>query len=148
MRSALCWLTRGRVDKRPRYLVGQLPDLGTPWQDTVSGRYFGWRCRQANLDGSFVFAVEYVICKRCNLGWVDKPFTIQEYQRRGMASTALRALREDNPGMRWHTGSGHMSDAKQFWSAVGDGVPGGYLQREFCAHVARDGGSRLNFRRK
>lgn len=41
IRTALYHLTRGRVDKRPRYTVGQLPTLNSPWQDTDSGRYFG-----------------------------------------------------------------------------------------------------------
>lgn len=122
IRSALYHLTRGRVDRRPRYTVGQLPTLGTPWQDTVSGRYFGWRCREANLDGRFAFAVEYIVCQHCRAAWVDKPYTAEEYQRKGLASTALGALREENPGMSWFTGSGHMSDARAFWLAIGTSV--------------------------
>lgn len=140
LRSALYDLTRGRVDKRPRYMVGQLPTLDAPWQDTVSGRYFGWRCRQANLNGKVVFAVEYIVCPYCRIGWVDKPYTVEQYQRKGLASAALDALREENRGVAWYTGSGHMTDSKTFWTAVGEGVPGSYQQRELCEHVARHGG--------
>lgn len=140
IRSALYHLTRGRIDKRPRYTVGQLPRLGTPWQDTVSGRYFGWRCREAHLGDRFAFAVEYVVCPYCRMAWVDKPYTAEEYQRNGLASAALRALREENPGLTWFTGSGHMRDARAFWAAVGLGVAGGYEQRELCEHIDRHGG--------
>ncbi|NJC70830.1 hypothetical protein HC031_14050 [Planosporangium thailandense] len=141
VRSALYQLTRGRIDKRPRPTVGELPRLGTPWQDTVSGRYFGWRCRQASLNGEFAFAVEYVICRKCSLGWVDKPYAVEKYQRNGIASAALRALRIENRELAWHTGSGHMRDSRPFWRAVGDSVPGGYEHRVFCEHVARHGGT-------
>jgi hypothetical protein len=140
LRSALYRLTRGRVDRRPRYTVGQLPTLPTPWQDTVSGRYFGWRCRQANLYGGQAFVVEYVICPYCQIGWMDKPYTTEPYQRHGLATAALRALRAEHPTLVWHTGSGHMRLSKPFWSAVGDGAPGRYLPRDLCAHVARQGG--------
>jgi hypothetical protein len=134
IRSALCRLTRGRIDKRPRYCLADLPRLGTPWQDTVSGRYFGWRCRQARLNGDFAFAVEYVVCRTCRVGWVDKPYTAEEFQRNGLASAALRALRDENPGLSWHTGSGHLTDSKPFWTAVGKGVEGGYLPANLCVH--------------
>jgi hypothetical protein len=72
--------------------------VDAPWQDTVSGRYFGWRCRQANLNGELAFVVEYIVCPYCNLGWVDKPYTVEEYQRRGLATAGLRALRDEQPG--------------------------------------------------
>ncbi|MDG4835314.1 hypothetical protein O7631_02145 [Micromonospora sp. WMMD967] len=71
---------------------------------------------------------------------MDKPYTAEEYQRKGLASAALRALREENSGMTWSTGSGHMSDAKAFWIAVGTGVPGEYKQRELCEHIGRHRG--------
>ena len=45
----------------------------------VSGRYFGWCCRRAVLDGKFALAVEYIICPPCRLGWVDKPYTYEPY---------------------------------------------------------------------
>src|SRR4051812_2346444 len=98
LRSALYDLTRGRVDRRPRPTVGQLPHVNAPWRDTVSGRYHGWRCRQVNLRGGFAFAVEYVICPYCNIGWVDKPYTLEQYQRRGLAAAGLAALRNEHPG--------------------------------------------------
>ncbi|GAB3160392.1 hypothetical protein GCM10027290_66390 [Micromonospora sonneratiae] len=140
LREALYHVTRGRIDKRPRYVVGQLPTLDTPWQDTASGRYFGWRCRQANLGGQFAFAVEYIVCPYCKTAWVDKPYTAEEYQRHGLASTALWALREENSGLTWYTGSGHLGDAKAFWVAVGRGVPGAYRPLELCEHIDRHGG--------
>jgi hypothetical protein len=140
IRTALYHLTRGRIDKRPRYAVGQLPTLNSPWQDSDSGRYFGWRCRQANLAGEQVFVVEYIVCPYCRIGWVDKPYTIEQYQRNGLAEAGLRALRAEHQEAAWHTGSGHMRSSKAFWAAVGEGVPGGYLPRELCEHVARHGG--------
>lgn len=140
LRSALYHLTRGRIDRRPRYTVGQLPSLGMPWQDTLSGRYFGWRCRQANLRGEFAFAVEYIVCPYCRRAWVDKPYTAEKLQRHGLASAALRALREENPGLTWYTGSGHLSDAAAFWLAVGKGVPGEYRQHDLCEHIDRHEG--------
>jgi len=88
----------------------------------VSGRYFGWRCRSATLNGEFAFAVEYVICWSCGIAWVDKPYTREEYQRHGLASAALRALRSEYPGLEWHTASEHLGDSKPFWAAVGSGV--------------------------
>lgn len=138
--TAVYNLTRGRIDRRPRYTTGQLPALNSPWQDTDSGRYFGWRCRRANLNGGQAFVVEYIVCPHCRIGWVDKPYTIERYQHGGLAAAALRALRAEHPGMVWHTGSGHASSSKAFWVRVGDGVEGGYLPRKLCVHVARHGG--------
>ncbi|HEX8344834.1 MAG TPA: hypothetical protein VF657_08835 [Actinoplanes sp.] len=140
LRSAIFHITRGRIDRRPRYTVGQLPNLPTPWQDTVSGRYFGWRCRQANLHGGQAFVVEYVICPYCRIGWVDKPHTTEPYQRYGLAAAGLRSLQVEHPTVVWHTGSGHMRLSKPFWAAVGASVPGGYTPRDLCAHVVRQGG--------
>jgi hypothetical protein len=86
------------------------------------------------------FVVEYIVCPHCRFGWVDRPYTVEEYQRHGLAAAGLRALRAEHPGVTWHAGSGHMNDAKAFWAAVGDGVAGGYLPRDLCRHVARDEG--------
>ncbi len=133
-------LTRGRIDRRPRYTTGQLPTLNSPWQDTDSGRYFGWRCRQANLRGGEAFVVEYIVCTHCRIGWVDKPYTVERYQRHGLAAAALRALRIEHAGVVWHTGSGHASSSKSFWAAVGDGVEGRYSEHELCIHITRHGG--------
>ncbi|MFF5230321.1 hypothetical protein [Dactylosporangium sp. NPDC000521] len=140
-RSSLYNLTRGRIDRRPRYNTTQLPTLDSPWQDTPSGRYFGWRCRQANYRAEeFAFVVEYVVCPHCKIGWVDKPYTIEHLQRRGLAAAGLAALQQEHPGVAWHTGSGHMRTSKAFWAAVGRGVLGSYLPRELCEHVERQGG--------
>jgi hypothetical protein len=141
-------LTRGRIDKRARYNTTQLPVLDSPWQDTPSGRYFGWRCRQANLNGEEAFVVAYVVCPHCKIGWVDKPYTVKTYQRRGLAAAGLAALRCEHPGLVWHTGSGHMYDAKAFWIAVGEEVPGSYRQRDLCEHVERQGGLKTDWQLK
>lgn len=141
IRTALYHLSKGRIDKRLRRTLGDLPRLNSPWQDTDSGRYFGWRCRQANLRGEEAFVVEYIVCPYCTIGWVDRPYTDERYQRRGLAAAGLRALRAEHPQVvAWYAASGHMSDSKAFWTAVGDGVPGGYLSRELCAHVTHHGG--------
>ncbi|UQU67523.1 hypothetical protein COUCH_15165 [Couchioplanes caeruleus] len=84
--------------------------------------------------------MEYIVCPRCRIGWVDKPYTIERYQHSGLAAAAHRALRAEHPSVAWHTGSGHVSSSKAFWVKVGDGVEGGYLPRKFCPHVARHGG--------
>jgi hypothetical protein len=131
----------------------KVPRLSTPWQDTISGERFGWRQRAANLadpanrEGEFVFAVDYQVCRWCGLGWVELPYTIPRYQRTGLASAGLAALREEFPGLVWHTlgghlgesRGGHLGESRQFWSAVGAWLPGGYHQRELCKHV-RPGG--------
>ncbi|WP_343973725.1 hypothetical protein [Kribbella koreensis] len=101
----------------------------------------GWRQRAANLedaanrDGEFVFAVDYRVCRRCGLGWVEQPYTIPRYQRAGLASAGLAALRAEFPGLAWHTLGGHLGESRQFWSTVGAEVPGGYRQGGLCKHV-------------
>ncbi|BFU43899.1 hypothetical protein [Krasilnikovia sp. MM14-A1004] len=141
IRTALYHLSRGRIDKRPRYTLGELPRLNSPWQDTDSGRYFRWRCRQANLHGDEAFVVEYIVCPHCAIGWVDRPYTDERYQRHGLAAAGFRALRAEHPKVRaWYAASGHMPDSKAFWAAVGAGIPGGYASQELCLHVAHDGG--------
>jgi hypothetical protein len=44
-----------------------VPSLRTPWQDTISPEWTGWRERAANFNGATVFAVDYQICHRCQL---------------------------------------------------------------------------------
>lgn len=90
-------------------------------------------------DGEFVFAVDYRVCRKCALGWVEEPYTIPRYQRAGLATAGLSALRDDYAGLSWHTLGGHLGEARMFWSAVGAAVPGGYQPRELCKHV-RPGG--------
>lgn len=114
-----------------------VPRLDTPWQDTISGERTGWRQREANFDGEPVFGVDYLICRHCLLGWVEQPHTDPAYQRCGLASAGLAALRADNPGLAWHTLGGHFRDSEPFWASVGADVPGGYQQRKLCPHVAR-----------
>ena len=58
------------------------------------------------------------------------------YKRCGLASAALAQLRAEHPGFAWHTLGGHERDARPFWNAVGDGVPGSYLQAKLCERVA------------
>ncbi|MCG5214721.1 hypothetical protein [Streptosporangium sp. KLBMP 9127] len=133
-REVLQWLTRGRLGRRNGWPV--IPLLDTPWQDTISAERTGWRRRAANLDGEFAFAVDYQICRRCGLGWVEHPYTLPRYQRYGLATAGLAALRAENPGLGgWHTLGGHFAESRPFWAAVGTGIPGGYQQRPLCPHV-------------
>lgn len=130
--SVLRWLTRGRLGReRDRPAV---PRLGTPWQDTVSSERTGWRERAAYLGGEQVFAVDYQVCRRCGLGWVEQPYTVEDYQRCGLAAAGLAALRVEYPGLEWHTLGGHFRESEPFWDAVGAGVSGGYRKRHVCSH--------------
>ena len=90
--------------------------------------------RRGFIDGAEVFGVDYRICRRCQLGWVEEPATDPVYQRFGIAAAALAAIRSDNPGLEWHTLGGDM--AEKFWQAAGEAVPGGYEQQETCPHVS------------
>jgi hypothetical protein len=132
LRAVLRWATRGRLGGRHGWSA--VPVLGTPWQDTVSFERIGWRERAAFLNGEEVFAVDYQVCSRCGLGWVEQPYTDPRYQRCGLAAAGLAAIREEHPGLQWHTLGGHFSDSESFWAAVGVGVPGGYQQRGMCPH--------------
>jgi len=133
----LQWISRGRLGRPAGW--PQVPRLASPWQDTISGERPGWRQRAANdaedLDGDFAFAVDYRICRRCAVGWVDNPYTREDLQRGGLAAAGLAALRGEHPGLSWHTLGGHFSDSQQFWAAAGAGVPGGYQQRKPCEHL-------------
>jgi hypothetical protein len=122
-----------RLGRRPGF--PDLPRLRSPWQDTISSERTGWRERAANLHGEPVFAMDYLLCRRCALGWVEQPFTEPRYQRCGLATAALVQLRAEHPGLRWHTAGGHMIEAREFWDAVGVGVAGKYLQHPPCPHV-------------
>jgi hypothetical protein len=82
-----------------------------------------------------VFEVDYQICPRCRLGWVEQPHTPPRYQRRGLARAGLAALRAEHPGLSWHTLGGYINDSPDFWDTVGVDVPGGYQPREVCPHV-------------
>lgn len=124
--------TRGRLGRRPGRPV--VPVLGTPWQDTVSPERTGWRERAAYLDGEQVFAVDYQVCRRCRLGWVEQPYTAEEYQRCGLAAAGLAALRAEHPGVGWHTLGGHFRESEPFWKSVGTGIPGGYQKHGTCPH--------------
>jgi hypothetical protein len=131
------WISRGCLGRRTGWPA--VPRLPTPWQDTVSAERIGWRQRAANLDGDFAFAVDYQVCVRCGLGWVEQPYTLPQYQRCGLATAGLAALRAKYPGLEWHTLGGHIDDSPAFWAAVGADVPGGYQQRDVCPHVASGG---------
>lgn len=95
--------------------------------------------RAANLDGEFAFEVDYQICRRCGLGWVEQPYTLPKYQRCGLATAGLAALRADHPGLEWHTLGGHINGSPPFWAATGAGVPGGYQPRGVCPHTEPGG---------
>jgi hypothetical protein len=140
-RASLRWLSRGRSGRVQGWPAR--PVLGSPWQDTISAERSGWRERAAYLparddddgDGGYVFGVDYRVCQRCRLGWVEQPYTVPRYQRCGVAAAGLAALRAEHPGVGWHTLGGHFRDSEPFWTVVGAGVPGGYEQRDLCPHV-------------
>lgn len=108
-----------------------------PWVDRPAGHYErqGWRIRAAYFGTELAFEIEYVVCKACDMGWVESPYAYEGFKRRGLASAALCALRDAYPGLEWHTGGGHFRDAEPFWGAVSAGVHGGYTQRARCHHV-------------
>jgi hypothetical protein len=58
--------------------------LGTPWEDTDCDERADWRTRAAYADDTDepVFEIDYRVCRRCGLGWVELPFTLPAYQRR------------------------------------------------------------------
>lgn len=126
-----------------------VPVLGTPWQDTASGEWTGWRQRSAYLlpdavapDAEdfedrvgLVFSVDYRVCRRCRLGWVEYPWTAPRYERCGVAAAGLAAIRGEHPGVAWHSLGGHYPSSRPFWAAAGAGVAGGYEQRPLCPHA-------------
>lgn len=145
-RELLLRLTGGRWPRRRGWPV--VPRLATPWQDTVSAERPGWRMRAANLRGhgddglerdEFAFEVDYQLCRRCRIGWVEQPYTLDAYRRRGLAAAGLAALRAENPGFTWYTLGGHIDGSPVFWDAVGADVPGGYRPRRVCQHVTAGG---------
>lgn len=139
-REFVRWMSRGRLGRSSGW--PRSPRLPTPWQDTESTERPGWRERAANdLSGSdddFAFAVDYRICRRCSLGWVEQPYTRPDLQRAGLASAGLAALRSEHPQLAWHTLGGHLSDSRPFWRAVGAAVRGGYQPRALCHHFGPD----------
>jgi len=132
-RKMLRWISRGRLGRQRGW--PHVPSLSTPWQDTISPTRTDWRQRAAQLDGEIVFGVDYRICHRCGIGWVEEPHTEPQYQRCGLAKAGLAALRADHPKLAWHTLGGHFVSAQAFWEAAGADVPGGYQQRPPCSHV-------------
>lgn len=136
-REFLQWISRGRLGRRTGRPV--VPRLSSPWQDTVSAERTGWRQLAANLNGESAFEVDYQVCLRCGLGWVEQPFTLPQYQRCGLASAGLAALRARYPGLEWHTLGDHIDGSPAFWDAADADVPGGYQQRGVCPHVTPGG---------
>ncbi len=128
-------LERGRS-----WLLGRVDSLrgtehpATAWRDSWSRERPGWRERAAYLGGNEVFRVDYQVCHRCRLGWVEQPSTVGEYRRCGLAAAALAALRSEHRGIEWHTLGGHLAESVPFWASAGAGIPGGYTQRDPCPH--------------
>jgi hypothetical protein len=116
-------------------VVSDSASVRTGWHDTTSDERPGWRERAAYIDGEPAFAVDYQLCRRCRLGWVEQPYTDPLYQRCGLASSALTALRAEHPGLSWHTLGGHLTESQPFWTAVGASAAGTYQQRQLCAHL-------------
>lgn len=129
-RAVLRWISGGRLD-RPR---GASASFG--WWATASTELPGWRERAAHLTTSQpVFAVDYQLCRRCGLAWVEQPCAEPRYQRCGPASAAFAALRTEHPRPELaHPGS-HLTESRAFWPTVGADVVGGYRQRHLCPHV-------------
>jgi hypothetical protein len=132
-RRRLNTLTKGRLWRTRRWRPP--PETDAPWQDSASWERDGWRDRVALWHGEHVFAVVYRVCRRCCRAWVEYPYTDPRFRRAGLASAGLAALRVEHPGVSWHTLGGHINDSSPFWNLVGAEVPGGYRQRERCAHV-------------
>lgn len=128
-RAVLRWISGGRLHRAR----GASASFG--WWDTASTERPGWRERAAHLDGQPVFAVDYQPCRHCGLAWVEQPYTEPRYQRCGLASAGLTALRTEHPGLSWHTLGGHLTESRAFWAAVGADVLGGYRQHRLCPHV-------------
>lgn len=132
------WSDRIRRWSHPElYRFDRSATTAKPWVDRPAGHYerTGWRIRAAYVESHLAFEVEYVVCDLCAVGWVEMPHTFEGYTRCGLASSALRALRDAYPGVRWHTGGGHLRGSKPFWGSVGVDVPGGYTRQERCSHV-------------
>jgi hypothetical protein len=73
MPAALRRFWRGLLGRDLSPRPSAIPE--TRWQDTPSGERPGWRERAAYLNGEEVFAVDYQVCRRCGLGWVEQPYT-------------------------------------------------------------------------
>ncbi|MEV0697864.1 hypothetical protein AB0I53_08085 [Saccharopolyspora sp. NPDC050389] len=113
-RELLRRISRGQYGRRKGW--PHVPELSSPWQDTVAAERDGWRTRAANLDGEgdHAFAVDYRVCRRRRLGWVENPYTPEHLQRCGLASAGLAALRQKY-GLSWHTLGGRGRDSHAFW---------------------------------
>lgn len=131
-RMLLQHITGGRLGRRAPWAARR--SAHKPWRDTPSSERQGWRARAAYMC-DVAFEVDYRICQRCRLAWVEQPSTLPRYQRCGLAAAGLAELRADNPGLSWHTLGGHLGDSRAFWAAVGADVPGGYRQRSLCPHI-------------
>jgi hypothetical protein len=70
---------------------------------------------------------------------VEEPHTDPQYQRCGLASAGLAALRADYTDLTWHTLGGHCTDSEAFWAAASADVRGGYQQRALCPHTDTSG---------
>lgn len=132
LRRVAIWATRGRLGRRSNWV--DVPALDAGWQDNPADRGMGWRERAAYFNGRPVFGVDYQVCRRCRVGWVEEPWTDDRYTRSGLAAAGLAALRTEHPGFSWYTAGGHMPDSEPFWRAVAADIPGGYQHHEICVH--------------
>ena len=74
----------------------------------LSWRSAGWRIRAAYVRSDLAFEAEYVVCQSCETGWVEAPHCYEGYKRCGLASAALRSLRQACPGVL----NGHVRGAR------------------------------------
>src|SRR5579859_3941351 len=79
LRRAVIRASGGRFGRRRGWLVVPVPGRG--WQDNPSDRGMRWRERAAYLNSQRVFGVDYQVCRRCQVGWVEDPWTEESYTR-------------------------------------------------------------------
>jgi hypothetical protein len=68
-------VTAGRPFRswKQRMVVRSNP-AGQPWwRDSKPGRELGWRQLTVLLGDEVLLEVDYRVCRRCRLGWVDHP---------------------------------------------------------------------------
>ncbi|GLZ82035.1 hypothetical protein Afil01_68420 [Actinorhabdospora filicis] len=123
-RGLLRRITRGRLGRSRPFERVTLP--GAPWQDAPSPNLYGWRERAANEDGQTRFAVDYLVCGECALGWLEEPFRHQSHEGTGLAAACLAALGADHPGRTWHALPGGRMDAAGYWDVT---------EAPLCAHL-------------
>lgn len=116
LRELLRRVTGGRLGRsRP---FERVTLMHAPWQDTPSANLWGWRERAANEDGETRFAVDYLVCRECHLGWLEEPFRHGSHEGTGLETACLAALNADYPGRTWHALPGSRMDPAGYWDVA------------------------------